>query len=95
MPPADAIAELVASLLRSEPVRTALAEVLAEVTPSQTIAPAVLTSDELCEALRISRSKLDGLVGAGLPYLRVGSTRRYQLSAVLEWLREQDEQEAA
>lgn len=78
---------LVATVLRADPIREALAEVLAGAIPARQPAPALLTSDELAQQLRISRSKLDELAKEGLPFVRVGSTRRYELAEVLNWLR--------
>lgn len=71
-----------------EQVKEAVAEALAEVVPArQPAAPALLTSDELAQSLKVSRSKLDELVRAGLPFVKVGSTRRYELAEVLNWLK--------
>lgn len=83
------------ALLRAEPIREALAEVLAEVVPARQPAPELMTSDELAQSLKVSRSKLDELVRSGLPHLRVGATRRFELERVLAYLREQSDQEAA
>lgn len=86
---------LVATVLRADPIREALAEVLAGAAPAQSERPALLTSDELAESLKVSRSKLDELVRSGLPHLRVGATRRFEFERVLAYLREQSDQEAA
>lgn len=83
------------ALLRAEPIREALAEVLAERLPAQSERPTLLTSDELAESLKVSRSKLDELVRSGLPHLKVGATRRFEFERVLSWLRSQRAQEAA
>lgn len=82
------------ALLRAEPIREALAEVLAEVVPARQPAPELMTSDELAQSLKVSRSKLDELVRAGLPHVRCGATRRFEFDRVLTWLREQSEEAA-
>lgn len=55
----------------------------------------LLNTDEHCEALGISRSKHDGLVAAGMPFVRVGATKRYLLDETIEWMRGHDEGRAA
>lgn len=90
----DDLPSLFVQLLR-EQVKAAVTEALAGALPAQQPAPALLTSDELAQQIQVSRSKLDELVRAGLPYLRVGSTRRFELPAVLSWLRSQTDDEAA
>lgn len=83
---ASDLPSLLAQMLRDE-VRAAVAEALAEATPARQPPPALLTSDGLAQQLQISRSKLDELVREGLPFVKVGATRRYELAEVLNWLK--------
>lgn len=87
---ASDLPSLLVQMLRDE-VRAAVAEALAEATPARQPPPALLTSDELAQSLKVSRSKLDELVRAGLPHVRCGATRRFEFDRVLTWLREQSE----
>ena len=50
----------------------------------------VLSFDELCEFLKISRSTADALHrrGEGPPYLVIGRRRRYPVAALRNWLDE-------
>lgn len=70
-------------------------EALAEAQPAKPTLPGLLTPDELCEAIRVSRSKLDSLLKEGLPYVKCGSTKRYDLDQVKAWMRSQGNEEAA
>lgn len=88
---------LVATVLRADPIREALAEVLAERLPAQSERPALLTPDQLAQQLQISRSKLDSMLSDDptFPFVRVGAVKRFELNAVLDYLRSQRDQEAA
>lgn len=85
------------ALLRAEPIREALAEVLAGAMPARQPAPALLTPDQLAQQLQISRSKLDSMLSDDptFPFVRVGAVKRFELEKVLDHLREQRDQEAA
>lgn len=89
------LVELVTAVLKHAAVKAALAEVMAEVAPAQGERRETLTSDELCDQLRISRSKLDTLVSVGLPCIKVGSARRFILAEAIQWAREHSEGKAA
>lgn len=89
------LVELVTAVLRHAAVKAALAEVLDELSPAQAERPELLTPDGLCAQLQISRSKLDGLVLAGLPYVTVGSTKRFILAEAIQWARSHDERKVA
>src|SRR5688572_5300162 len=68
--------------LMAEAVRTALAE---QRPPAE---PALIDRDELATALSVSPSTLDRMRSeANFPELRVGDAPRFELEAVLEWLR--------
>lgn len=48
-----------------------------------------LNTEEVCEALQVSRGKLFELVKDGLPHLRLGQrTYRFVLKDVENWLKE-------
>jgi len=49
----------------------------------------LLTTDELCEWLKIGRSSLWRLRKEGLPYIKVGNLTRYDKDDVLVWLKSQ------
>ena len=85
------LVDVVVAVLDSGRVRQVLANALGELLQADRERPELSTADELCAQLRISRSKLDALVAAGLPSIRVGSTRRFRLADVIVWLRSQDE----
>lgn len=58
-------------------------------------APELLTPDDLCAALKISRRTLARLVACGLPpAVTVNSRRRYRLPDVEAWLREREQRAA-
>ncbi len=42
---------------------------------------------ELMDTLSISRSTVNRMVKRGMPHIWVGSVRRYPLSQVLDWLK--------
>ena len=54
--------------------------------------PTLLTRDMLARELSISPSQLDRLRAQGLPCLRVAGMPRFELAAVLSWLRAQESQ---
>lgn len=93
--PPSWLVEMIIGVLRHASIRAALVEAVAEALPAQGERSGLLTSDQLCEALRISRSKLDGLVVAGLPHVMVGSARRFQLDEVVAHLRAREQVRAA
>lgn len=65
-------------------VAEAVAEGLAAHEPTQP--PALLTTDQLCSALQVSRSTLYAMRDRGMPVTYVLDSPRFSLSAVLEWL---------
>ena len=46
-----------------------------------------VSTGELMNALSISRSTVNRMIGRGMPYVWIGSVRRYPLQQVLDWLR--------
>jgi excisionase family DNA binding protein len=48
--------------------------------------PEVLTQAEVAELLRVERHHVKKLIEMGLPYVRVGSLRRFFRRAVLAWM---------
>lgn len=84
------------ALLRAEPIREALAEVLAGAMPARQPTPALLTPDQLAQQLQVSRSKLDSMLtdDPTFPFVRVGAVRRFELEKVLDHLREQSDDAA-
>lgn len=51
--------------------------------------PRLLNRKQLCAALGRSLASLDRDIAAGLPFVRVGSHRRFDLPAVMLWLDQQ------
>ncbi len=47
-----------------------------------------LTEKELCEWLKISRSKAVSLRKEGMPFIKLGKSVRFDKEKVEEWLRE-------
>lgn len=91
-PPAWLV-EMILAVLRHASVRAALADVLCDALPQRTERAGLLTSDELCESLKISRSKLDTMISDGLPHVMVGSVRRFDLAEVVAHLRATQQQQ--
>lgn len=69
----------------------AVADVLAELAPGD--APALLDRRGLARALGCSPDQVDRLRREGCPELRLGDVPRFELPAVLAWLRSRGEQE--
>ena len=65
-------------------VAAAVAAALADFKPRPL--PALLTTKETCEQLRLSRSTLDRLRMYGLPCVFVGEAVRFNLAKVCAWL---------
>ena len=84
-------AALVLEALREPAVREALAEVVSEVLPAneQPDAPVTLLDRAgLARALVVSPQTVDRLRGRpAFPELRVGDAPRFELAAVVRWLR--------
>ncbi|AFM40978.1 DNA-binding protein, excisionase family [Desulfosporosinus acidiphilus SJ4] len=49
----------------------------------------LLTKEEVCEWLNISRATLDRWRNQGLPYLKTGKLVRFNRGKVQEWLNQQ------
>lgn len=49
-----------------------------------------LTTDELCEWLKISKNTANNWRRLGMPYIRVGNTVRYNKEEVDKWLKSQN-----
>lgn len=69
----------------------AVADVLAELAPAD--APALLDRRGLARALGCSPDQVDRLRREGCPELRLGDVPRFELPAVLAWLRSRGEHE--
>ena len=52
----------------------------------------ILTSNELCDTLRISRSTLHRLKKSGLPSIGTGRLKRFDLDTTLKWYDEFSDQ---
>lgn len=76
-----------------ELVRSAVAEALAEERGAQK--PALLDRDGLAAVLGCSSSLVDKLRRQGMPHVRLGDSPRFDVTAVLEWLRGQQKAGAA
>lgn len=79
----DAIADAIASR-----VATRLATLAAEA-PSQADRGDLLTRDQLCTKLHISKPTLTRRMREGLPYVSIGESPRFDLPKVMEWLEAQ------
>lgn len=83
---ADPIAGALAAMLKPL-IAEAMADALAELQDGQRPTPALLTVAQICAAIQVSRSKFHKLRLEGLPSLLVGDSPRFELAAVLEWLK--------
>jgi hypothetical protein len=77
-PLTDAIARRVVELLEPH---------LAELVPERPESPALLDRRALARALDCSVDTIDKLRREGMPEIRLLDTTRYELRAVLEWLK--------
>lgn len=50
----------------------------------------ILTTDELCRRLKVSRTTLWNWRNNGMPVIKKGSLIRYDLQEVLKWLKKND-----
>ena len=50
----------------------------------------MLTAEELAEELKVGVAAIRAWQRRGVPYIPVGRLRRYDLSAVLNWLQERE-----
>ena len=48
---------------------------------------------ELAEKLGVSRSKIYVLINDGLPFIKIGSSTRFDYSEVMAWIKEKQGQE--
>ena len=48
----------------------------------------LLTVDEMCQVLKISRSTLDRWRKQGLPFFKYGNSIRFDKEKVLKWLKQ-------
>ncbi len=69
--------------------RDELLPLLVESIQAQPEQPALLDKRRLAEALCISKSTIDRQVKRGLPYVRLGDSKRFDLAACVAWLRAQ------
>jgi hypothetical protein len=76
-----------------EVVRAAVAEVLEHHHAAST-EPALLDRAGLARALGVSAPTVDRMRAEGAPELRVGDSPRFELAAVLAWLREREQRKA-
>lgn len=83
--PPDPLTAALASMLRPL-VRQAVAEALAEHEHGAAPIPALLTVDQVCASLQISRASLHRLRLEGLPVVMVLDSPRFRLDDVLQWL---------
>ena len=64
-----------------------LSERLAKLVPERSEAPALLDRRGLARALDCSVDSIDKLRAQGMPEIKLVDAPRFQLSAVIEWLR--------
>lgn len=53
----------------------------------------LLTTNELAKHLKVTRSTLWRWEKEGMPYLKIGDTKRYELDCVLEWFKNKQNKE--
>lgn len=70
-----------------EVVRDAVIAALVEQHEAEALRPVLLTRDQLAQSLGCSPATVSRLVNDGCPRVLVCETARYELAAVLEWLR--------
>jgi excisionase family DNA binding protein len=54
----------------------------------QTQTDQYVSTRELMDTLSISRSTINRMVKRGMPYLWVGTVRRFPIAEVIEWLKQ-------
>lgn len=88
--------ELTAALraMLGELVRDAVSDAIAELRAAEAVRPELLTVDQLCASIQVSRGTLHRLRSEGLPCVLVGDSPRFRLGAVLEWLEQRTERAA-
>ena len=89
----SAASNLVVTMTRDE-LRELIREELTELQPHE-VPSALITIDALCAALSCSRTTINRFRGEGMPSMRFGDSPRFELSAVLEWLRQREQRAAA
>lgn len=75
----------VALVLDAVAFRAAVAEVVAEVVVEPR--PALLDRGRFAREVSVSPATVDRLVREGLPFVRVGADRRFDLAECVAWLR--------
>jgi excisionase family DNA binding protein len=50
----------------------------------------LLNVSELIETLGVSRAQIYRLINKGLPVIKVGNNTRFDLSEVMQWIKEQN-----
>lgn len=73
--------------LSEERLREIIREELSGLTPKGDEGPLLLTCSALCRRLGVSRASVYRWRGEGMPSLRAGDEHRYELDAVMSWLR--------
>ncbi|KRM13339.1 helix-turn-helix domain-containing protein [Paucilactobacillus suebicus] len=73
------------NLTEQELVKNILDEVKSTLT-QLTINNRYMNKQETCDYLKISNNTLDKWIGYGLPFILVGSTRRFDRVAIDKWL---------
>ena len=68
-------------------VAEAVADALAELELGPRPPPALLTKPQVAHVLGLSVPQVDRLRREGLPWLRVGDAVRFELDAVMDWVR--------
>jgi hypothetical protein len=86
----DPLAAALATVL-APIVRAAVADAIAEMAPTEP-RPELLTVEDICRELQVSRATLHKLRGEGLPTLTVGDSPRFRIAEVLAWLREKKDE---
>lgn len=79
----------------AELIEDAVALATERLTDSASGAPALLTQADLAKTLCVSVRTIHTLRQQGLPMLRVGDSPRFELAAVLSWLRNREQEAEA
>jgi excisionase family DNA binding protein len=70
-------------------LQDAITEAVAELAP--TAGPVLLTGAQLAQTLGVSRATVHRLRVSGCPSIKLGDTFRFELEAVLAWLRTRED----
>ena len=83
--PAPSLVDMLRAVM-GDVVRDAVREALSTTAPATSSTPTLLTRAQLAAALGVCQRSVSLLVAEGMPCLRVGEARRFDLGRVMAWL---------